>query len=410
MRTAVFALALLLLAAGAFAQITIGDEISSGPLQSQMAPASLAAPAVALARDNTGVAIAWTMSNGGANRVYLTRIDASGAGGGVTREMPPASANPQAHELYPSIAAAPDGNGFIVAWLESDPSAPMTVRAVFSRVDAALNPSAPTTLFSPLLPTAPPVVRTKDGKSWIGASGFVWSLDGALEGPIGSLVASDMAVANGMPLLVGSHVEQDRSRYTCSPAPGCIVSGGPFKGFCVEQCRTYSFRYTLDFVPLNGPIASKSFDFLSDAQPAIASNGSDVTVVWFRGAQSGGGDVVMARAPFGIPVNFDTPQSLSAFAGDSGKTRADIATDGQRYVVVWRTQSMAGNHDIVGMAIDNDGKQTPLSIATSPADERDPSVLSLGGGTFLVVYEKFAGGERRIAGRFLTFGRRRATR
>ena len=62
------------------------------------------------------------------------------------------------------------------------------------------------------------------------------------------------------------------------------------------------------------------------------------------------------------------------------------------------------------MVIDNDGRQTPLSIATSSADERDPSVLALGGGTFLVAYEKMVGFERRIAGRFVTFGRHRAVR
>ena len=46
----------------------------------------------------------------------------------------------------------------------------------------------------------------------------------------------------------------------------------------------------------------------------------------------------------------------------------------------------------------------------SSADERDPSVLALGGGTFLVAYEKMVGFERRIAGRFVTFGRHRAAR
>jgi hypothetical protein len=82
--------------------------------------------------------------------------------------------------------------------------------------------------------------------------------------------------------------------------------------------------------------------------------------------------------------------------------------------VVWRSQVSLRDHDIVGIAIDADGKQIPLSIATSPVDERDPSILSLGGGTFLVAYEKGSSAgvaiERRIAGRFVTFGRRRSVR
>src|SRR5207244_7115564 len=162
MRRLVFAI-LLLHSTFAAAQVTVGDEIVSVPLPRQIAPASLATPAVALARDHTGIAIAWTMANGSgidaANRVYVTRLDELGNGGGITREMPLASANVRTHEVSPSLAAAPDGNGFIAAWLEIDPSTPMTARAAFSRIDAALTPSAATTLFPSLLPIAPTVVR-----------------------------------------------------------------------------------------------------------------------------------------------------------------------------------------------------------------------------------------------------------
>ena len=99
---------------------------------------------------------------------------------------------------------------------------------------------------------------------------------------------------------------------------------------------------------------------------------------------------------------------LGGFAPDAGQTRADIATDGEHTLVVWRTAS-ATTHDIVGAWIDRDGKITPLSIATSAADERDPSVLAIGPGAFLVAYEKITGFDRRIAGRYVTLpGRRRA--
>ena len=118
---------------------------------------------------------------------------------------------------------------------------------------------------------------------------------------------------------------------------------------------------------------------------------------------------MISRLPLSF-ITLDGGQPLAAFAGDSGQTRPDIAADGQRYIVVWREQTAMRNHDVVGMAIDHDGRQTPFSIATSSADERDPSVLSLGGGTFFVAYEKMVGFERRIAGRFVTFGRHRAAR
>lgn len=89
----------------------------------------------------------------------------------------------------------------------------------------------------------------------------------------------------------------------------------------------------------------------------------------------------------------------------------DVATDGQRYVVVWRSRSAQGDYDIAGAAIDRNGVATPLSIASSSADERDPSVIAVGSGRFLIAYEKIEAGERRLAGRFLDFeDRRRAIR
>jgi hypothetical protein len=102
---------------------------------------------------------------------------------------------------------------------------------------------------------------------------------------------------------------------------------------------------------------------------------------------------------------------IGSFGPDSGPTRADIASDGERYVVVWRTQTSDRSHDIVGASIDRAGNIIPLSIATSTADERDPSVISMGDGTFLVAYEKVSDGQRRIAGRFVIFDpRSRAVR
>ena len=104
------------------------------------------------------------------------------------------------------------------------------------------------------------------------------------------------------------------------------------------------------------------------------------------------------------------PKLLAQFPADFGGTMPAIAADGDRYVAVWRVQRSAGNHDIVGVAIDNDGRLTPLSIATSSADERDPAILALGDGAFLVAYEKLIDNERHIAGRPVIFGRHRAVR
>jgi hypothetical protein len=408
-RRAFPALLLLGFTASVSAQVIVGDEIVSDPLRPRLAPAlQVAVPAVSLAKDRSGIAIAWTMANGsGADRVYVARLDDSGHVAGSAREMPLATPAAQTHEVYPSIDAAPDGNGFVAAWMEIDPYNPMIARAVVSRLDAALTPSAPSVLFPGPLSTTPALVRTSHAKTWIGAGGFVWAVDanGALDGPFGGLIsASDMTIAGGVPHLAGSHAVKSTS-YICS----CGIPGRPFST-CPNNCQIFPVSYALDVTAPPAVSVSKELKFASDAQPALASNGSDVVVVWFRGPQADGGDVVFTRMPLSSSAGVDIGKPLSSFPGDTGPTRPGVAVDGARYAAVWRVRTSAGDHDIDGVVIDAGDALTPLTIATTAADERDPAILSLGGGTFLVAYETNIGTERRIAGRFVTFGRRRATR
>lgn len=413
MRAVVFAV-VVLHAAAASAQIAIGEEAVSDPLQIHASSLSLAAPAVAIAQDNTGVAVAWSMARSSdfVERVYVARLDAAGHALAPVREMPLSAPG---HAVYPSLAAAPGGDGFLLAWLEIDPPRMPLARSVFTRLDAALTPSAPSVLSAAVQPTAPPLVRTKGDTAWIAAGTFLWTLskDGRLSGPLGGFEASDMTIATDLPQIVGGRSVKSNS-FTCKGDSGCIVGHTPPFAFCRADCQVFSFSFSLDFASLLTMSVSTSFNFATDARPAMASNGRDVLVAWFHGAQAGGGDVVAVRAGVGDLLHFgdltSQPAVLAQFPADIGETRPAIAADGQHYVVVWRSRTAPGNHDVVGIAVDNDGNLTPLSIASSSADERDPAVLALGGGTFLVAYEKVTGTERRLAGRFVTFGRRRAAR
>jgi hypothetical protein len=416
MRRALFAL-VLCHAVAASAQITVSDEVVSDPLRIRLAPLTVAAPAVSVAQDRAGIAVAWAMANSSASdavdRVYVARLGANGQAGAV-REMPLSAPSATTHAAYPALAAAPDGSGFVLAWLEVDPFLPVRARAVYCRLDAALAPSTPTVLFPAVAPTSPPLVRTKGGTTWIAVVGGLWTLskDGALSGPLGSIAASDMTIGTDVPQLVGGHTVKSTS-YTCKA--GCAIGGGPFNGFCPDTCRIPGENsYALDFLSLFTTTASTTFNFATDAQPAIASDGRDVLLAWFSGTQTSGAHVVIARLNTGDFLHFNEvathPTELADLPPDFGETRPAIASDGDRYVVVWREARTPGNHDVVGVIVDSDGKVTPLSIATSAADERDPAILSLGGGTFLVAYEKSSGIERRIAGRFVSFGRHRAAR
>jgi hypothetical protein len=391
MRSFVFAVALF--SAVAAAAQNISSEIVSDPLQPNLAPLNLAVPAVSLAKDHHGAAIAWSMSTaGGVDRIYVARLDSGAHLAGTPREIPPSVSTSATHEAYPALAPAPDGEGFVLAWTDIDHDIPVT-RTVVARLDANLNSSTPQRVTSGNLPTAPPIVRTKDDTTWISVNGSVWTLsnDGRLGTPLLGIAASDMTVASNLPQVIGGV----RVR-----APNCF-----------QNCRDI---YNLDFVSLFTVTKFTPLSFTSDLQPAIDSKNGELLLVYFRGDESSGGTVEATRFPVSDVTRFDLfvaqSRTIATFPSDVGGTRASVANDGTRWVIVWRARTAPGNHDIAGAVLDADGKVTPLSIATSAADERDPAVLSLGDGSFLVAYEKVFNGERRIAGRFLSFGRRRATR
>src|SRR5436305_10402105 len=99
MRTLLLAL-LVLLPAHAFAQ-TIGTEISSGPLPFTSVQSFLPAPAVAVAKDRTGVAIAWVTSGAGGDRISVVRLDVTGHFTGQVQTIPVASGD-SLYALAPS--------------------------------------------------------------------------------------------------------------------------------------------------------------------------------------------------------------------------------------------------------------------------------------------------------------------
>jgi hypothetical protein len=396
--------ALLFLPAIALAQITVGDEVVSDPVRPHNAALTFAAPAVSLAKDGLGVAITWSMPNAqGIERVYVARLDDTGQVSGAVREI--SSAFPQADIVASSIAANPTGLGFTVAWLEN-------TEVVYRQLDAALTPSAAPV---PLAPSrVAPLVRSgpKSKSLWIAADSLLYGIapDGTRD-VVGIPTSSDMTVATDFPRVIGSQLMKTVVGCTC-------FGGGPFK-FCIPGCEIFTGHYTIDFRSIYGAALTlytdrhtREYAILTDAQPAIAGDANSVTAAWLEGDEALGGKVMALRVPLSSLDSFSSAPALTlgTFGADAGPTRPAVASDGERAIVVWRTQTSPGNHDVAGAVIDADGKITPLTIAASSADERDPSVIAIGHGAFLVAYDKVARGERRIAGRFVTFARQRAVR
>jgi hypothetical protein len=173
---------LLLPALALFSQPVVGPEVLSDPIPAVFYSATaVAAPAVALARDQTGVAIAWAMPNAdAATRIFVARTDSTAhirAPFGRFRSPTAGKTN----AFYPSLAASVTGNGFVFAWTElvTQPPLPLA-QAVYCQLDGTLQPSRPAVLVQPSNAAAPAIVRSGRTKSWITVNGLVWEMKGAV--------------------------------------------------------------------------------------------------------------------------------------------------------------------------------------------------------------------------------------
>lgn len=395
------AVVVLLFVSGiAMAQPVIEPEVVSGRLASSLVPPPFAAPAVAMARDRIGVAIAWSMPVDGFERVFVTRLDASAHAIGTTRVV---SSPLDVDAFAPSIAAAASGDGFVLTWLESS-RMPLRSIARYSRLDASLVQSAPAELT--LVSTSPSLVRTGDGGTWLTAGGLLWPLDdnGALSGGFDAgFAASDMTVA-ATPQLVSARSVVTSTDLACLQPVDCAAAGGsPTPSFCRQNpgCAIPKRATRLNFLALFQSSQTLDLGYVSDNGAAIESNGRDTLVAWLNGDFKRGGEVVAARDAL------SAPQIIGSFASDFAVSMPDIAADADRYVIVWQNRTSNGDHDIMAAALDREGRVTSIAIPATAADERNPSIITLANGTFLIAYEKIDGDQRFIAGRIISFGARR---
>jgi hypothetical protein len=400
----------------ASAQPFVSDAVLSDVLASRKTEIQAAAPAVAMARDRLGVVIAWTMLNaGGAQTVYVARLDSSGRIVAPFTEIGPAGTVKPVDAYWPSIAVSPGGTGFTLAWVERlRVPRPSYLGAVYSQLGADLKPSAPRllTTMGAAAVSVPALVRS--GRStWISADGTVWEIHAnGSPGQVldaGAPVTDMVATADYPQVVSGQNV---RIGYVCREQPGCKTVGWPFGGYCFEYCRIDQLAYAVRFVSLYSGSAQKQFAFKSDSGAAMQSDGRDVLVAWMNGEAGAGGPVTAVRLDATsfdfVERDLDGGRDIGTFGADVTVARPDIAVDDERFVVVWSTRASRGDRDVVGASVDRAGRITNFSIATSAADENDPSIVTASSGNFLVAYE-LSSGERRIVTRFVRFnGRRRA--
>ncbi len=98
------------------------------------------------------------------------------------------------------------------------------------------------------------------------------------------------------------------------------------------------------------------------------------------------------------------PITVGGMWDPSAPVRPGMASDGRRFVIVWRNWN-GQNYDVLGAIIDsNTFAVTPLDIALGPNDEVEPGVAAIAPGRFLITWTSRSATERRLAARFLDFG------
>jgi hypothetical protein len=374
-------LAAALLLATATAPV-VGPEIASTPIPIYAFPPP--GPAAPLAVDGNSFLLAFTTNDGGRARTVVTRLDAQAhAIAGASREIP--VTDPAHDAVLPSVAVAP--NGYFVA--QTEIALPGAFVVVW-HLDRNLNPDP-----------APFAILNKSMSGVAPTSGLV-RVDGNRV-----FVISDDLIAEHE--LGGARVRLMRGPFAVADAyvaGGTLATAGVDTAPLTRQCFFTCFSVPQHFDALVSfdtvePIRM-SFDFYSPN--GIAAAGDDTTMLYvlvgpnwmefLRYDRLGRHQIDFTPQPFGPILLNDSPQ------------RPSVATDGTRFVAVWRIAGQSDQHAIGAAAIDRDGTVTPIAIPNL-ADETRPFVLAAGPNRFLVSYLSRHDGEYRIAGRFITFVGRR---
>ena len=373
---------LLAVAATVTPEIRLADVVPRGVFQ----PARIG---VAAAGDG-GFAVAWTALNAVQRpRVFVARFDVRGNRIGAAREIAPLSPNSyQAGE--PSIAAF--GDGFLLGWIE-DCASPK-ICAAAQRLDGALNPITPSVAL--LADGAPVTVRSFAGRTVVAAGELVFLV--IADGKIGDVLPNSklvegIAVNQGGAVAAVSH--RNAGSLLCVPAlsgPQCFLAEDHLLDFTWIGTSSFTRSYGRFFVKQAPPFAP---------QPAIASNGCCFLMVWTE-LLTPGARVVGASidAPLAAQAQISAPMNI-AFV--DAAVQADVASDGERYLVVWS----AGDHAVAGATVEDGGMQ-PLAIG-GRADGVPPVVAALGHDRFIVVYTDGAAIFARLVG-FAARSRGRAVR
>jgi len=345
---------------------------------------------VTLASNGQDFLAVWLDYRSGTGRdLYGARV--TGSGSVVDTEGFAIAANPDIYESYPAVAS--NGADYLVAWTAWDTSS-STFQNLASRVSSSVsNPE-------PVLDPASLVLSPSGGAhkypavAKAGSDYFVaWEGDGSTSAETNlysAWVSSTGTVTSGSGFPVTPPVS---SLYQAEPA---VASNGSnylvvwtetgTDGVQIYGARVTREGGTIDVPPLVITAADRERQ-----SPSVISNGTDYFVVWMD-YRDVNWDIFGARVLGAGPSSsaIVDPGGFVISAKPETENAPDAAALGTDYLVVWRHE-LGSRADVYGARVTGAGVvQDPsgIAIATHPVEHYSPHVAS-NGSNYLVVWAEF---------------------
>lgn len=350
----------LLLATSAGAQLVVGPEVLSTPIDRL--------GDIALAPQRGGFVVAWEA----AGRIYAGHLDDALQATGPILTLP--LSDPQASATSPAIAT--NGSTVLVAWQEHHPDV---------NVVATLNADASVLLYGPHRlnsSVAPPVAGVADG-TYVVYSNVEYRLNDALESDSPAVIPPGMTAAISSEGTVATATQDQNGAFSC-------VNFGGWGGGDCNPSVNYTFWVPSGKIVKKDNLFVKQGGSFSSLPPIAGPNGSAFTALLRRSDKT---QVLL----------FDSAIRLTSTLPVTIMTPAAIAGNGSDILIVWTGQ---------GLILHSDGSVSqPFVIG--PNSLGNPHVVAAGSNEFVVFYTvDTAPNQKAIAGRVihLQLSKKRATR
>jgi hypothetical protein len=350
-------------------QPVLGPEILSAP----QPPASrVLQPSVGIAADRGSAVVAWA----GGDHVFVSVL-------GIDGRLGEATDIPASAPVAPSLVSF--RGGYLLAWVEKT----VPERAISVRLTAGLQPMQPQQAI-----IAETAQLRGDGTSALlltGSTAYALTEDAGLNLSKAIDAGDDIAVMGSS---TSAHLWHEVNpcghfNWGCGGTDLYVEVDGPDR-----KERITAIQTTTGMQTITSP-AAIAFD---GQRLLVACYNVEVDVTHLSGFRG----LVQVR-PYDA-VWLAPPITIGMIWDPSMPVRPSIASDGRRFVIVWR--SWNGEHyEVNGAIIDNSTLVvTPLEIARGPNDAFEPGIAAIAPGRFLITWTSLTATERRLGARFLDFG------